>query len=201
MYKKLSRQDELDITFNIAQGISKYEISKQYGITYNRIEKIIKKPLNKAYVRERIKAVINTSFRVFGKIDKQFERLVNHTMEQSIKECDKDKPSLSNLLYAMNSFSERYEKLSKLALENKKLDIEYKKLELESLKIKSQKLDSDSEITEKSILETFIDKMECMATPGLDKPTIVEDLTNNEDTITNVEDTNNNNEDNKNNNN
>lgn len=167
---KMPSKKQLQIVMDIASGLTATEIIKKYNITLEKYKEIKTSPINRFIIIERKKAIKQTVYRVFGKVDGKYEIMVNKYMERLLEDERIDKTSLMALVSIVNTFASIYKKVSEIDTLSKKqiLDLKRYKLEKQHYEIlrKMRIADNipDSEGTPNSIIADFYSKLNEMAT-------------------------------------
>lgn len=167
---KMPSKLHLQIIMDIASGQTAQETIKKYNITFEKYKKIKSAPINRFIISERKRAIRQTVYRVFGKIDVKYDLMVNKYMERLLEDERIDKTSLMALASIVETFASIYKKVSEIDTMSKRqiLDLKRYKLEKQHYEIlrKMKIADNmpDSEGTPNSIIAEFYSKLNEMAT-------------------------------------
>lgn len=159
--KKFSSKDEIQLAIMFAEGYSKRELQDFFGITYERVNKTLKKKLVSMVIKDRQEQIRKTLFNAYSSVDKKFKEMVDIYTDEALLDDRIEKTPLRDLFSVLSNLSNRYENLQKYEIELQKLEIERQKLELEKLKYKKdEKKDSNGE---NGTFEKFFENIELLA--------------------------------------
>ena len=159
--KKFSSKDEIQLAIMFAEGYSKRELQDFFGITYERVNKTLKKKLVSMVIKDRQEQIRKTLFNAYSSVDKKFKEMVDIYTDEALLDDRIEKTPLRDLFSVLSNLSNRYENLQKYEIELQKLEIERQKLELEKLKYKKdEKKDSNGE---NGAFEKFFENIELLA--------------------------------------
>lgn len=159
--KKFSSKDEIQLAIMFAEGYSKRELQDFFGITYERVNKTLKKKLVSMVIKDRQEQIRKTLFNAYTSVDKKFKEMVDIYTDEALLDERIEKTPLRDLFSVLSNLSNRYENLQKYEIELQKLEIERQKLELEKLKYKKdEKKDSNGE---NGTFEKFFENIELLA--------------------------------------
>lgn len=159
--KKFSGKDEIQLAIMFAEGYSKRELQDFFGITYERVNKTLKKKLVSMVIKDRQEQIRKTLFNAYTSVDKKFKEMVDIYTDEALLDDRIEKTPLRDLFSVLSNLSNRYENLQKYEIELQKLEIERQKLELEKLKYKKdEKKDSNGE---NGTFEKFFENIELLA--------------------------------------
>lgn len=167
----LTLDKDLQAMIDYANGKSKLEIEKEYGINANRLMYLCGTKKYGLIIKERQKAIKNTIRRAFSRVDSQYIKIVEKYMNRLLDDERIDKTPLIALSAIIESLSNNYKKIAeirtldnKVYLESRKYELEKKKILLELETKYNLAADGKKDIP---IVEDFYNKLLELATPNL----------------------------------
>lgn len=152
----IDKNKEIEIAIMYAEGNTINKIATMYGISYERVSRILKKKLISQIIKDRQEQIRKTIKRAYSKVDKRFIDLVDRYSNEALNEERIEKTPLKDLFSVLTSFSNRFENLQKYEIELKRLEIEREKLEIERERVKNKNV---SENADNDFLKEFYESV------------------------------------------
>lgn len=171
---ELSELEEYEIIKRHVNGDTDEELAKEYGVSIERIRKLIKSPIYKMVLKDRAKALSRVTKRAFGRHDQDYIDMVSMYFKRAMDPKVINKSGLGTLFSVLETVARRFENIERAELETKKAKMELLRLKME-IKQAKQYMEADiieaeaEETQEPSIIGNFITTLRQQATPNLDK--------------------------------